>query len=272
MNALGIALTWCVLQVTLIGLLAAGLYLAVRRRWTAAAVPVVLTALAIVVVLSLMMMSPWPRWSAQESTSGDWDSPELSGPGCPRTHETGASLHSGPDPTPGAPLTGEAAPSQPPPSDPVVFWRALIDELQRPRSNVQEEAGWSWPAVVAALLLAAMVLGLGRLILGILVVRKERLRGRPIRDDGLLEVVNELRAALGCHRTVELRECDSLATAATIGWRRPVLLLPRDWAGWTAAERRAVLAHELVHVRSRDCLGMLLGQLGLALHFYGSSD
>ena len=36
MNTIGIALVWCVLQVTLIGLLAGGMYVMVRRRWAAA--------------------------------------------------------------------------------------------------------------------------------------------------------------------------------------------------------------------------------------------
>ncbi len=63
MNTIGIALVWCVVQVTLIGVLAAGLYLVVRRLRPAAAASVVLTGLAIVVVLSLMLVSPWPRWT-----------------------------------------------------------------------------------------------------------------------------------------------------------------------------------------------------------------
>ena len=66
MNAIGIALVWCVVQVTLIGLLAAGLYLLVRRLRPAAAASVVLTGLAMVVVLSLLVLSPWPRWTIHQ--------------------------------------------------------------------------------------------------------------------------------------------------------------------------------------------------------------
>lgn len=62
MNAIGIALVWCVVQVTLIGLLAGGLYLVVRRLRPAAAASVVFTSLTIVVLLSFLMLSPWPRW------------------------------------------------------------------------------------------------------------------------------------------------------------------------------------------------------------------
>ena len=84
----------------------------------------------------------------------------------------------------------------------------------------------------------------------------------------LLELVDALRAELGCQRPVEARQSDDLATAATIGWRRPVVLLPADWTTWTADQRRAVLAHEIAHARSHDFLALLFGQLGLVLHFY----
>ena len=64
MNAIGIALVWCIVQVSMLGLLAAALYLLLRRLRPAAAAPVVLTALTMTVLLSLMAFSPWPRWLA----------------------------------------------------------------------------------------------------------------------------------------------------------------------------------------------------------------
>ena len=67
MNTIGIALVWCIVQVTLMGLLAGGLYLLVRRLRPAAAASVVLTGLVTVVVLSLLALSPWPRWTMHGS-------------------------------------------------------------------------------------------------------------------------------------------------------------------------------------------------------------
>ncbi len=99
-------------------------------------------------------------------------------------------------------------------------------------------------------------------------MRCERLRSRPVQDRELLELVDVLCAELACRRPIEVRQSDDLATAATIGWRRPVLLLPADWTSWTADQRRAVLAHEIAHARSHDFLALLFGQLGLVLHFY----
>ena len=81
-------------------------------------------------------------------------------------------------------------------------------------------------------------------------------------------MIRILRAELGCTRRVALREASELTTPATIGWRRPVVLLPFNWRDWDGDERRAVLAHELAHVRRGDFLAGLVAQLALALHFY----
>ncbi len=145
-----------------------------------------------------------------------------------------------------------------------MFWRAIQDEFARAGAS----DGWRWPAVVAVLFLTATALGLAWLALGLMAVRRQRLRSRPVLAGELLELVDVLCAELGCRRPLEVRQSDDLATAATIGWRRPTLLLPADWTTWTADQRRAVLAHEIAHARSQDFLALLFGQLGLALHFY----
>src|SRR5690606_21843437 len=73
---------------------------------------------------------------------------------------------------------------------------------------------------------------------------------------------------LNCRATVEPRESHEINSPATIGWRRPLLLLPLDWRSWTIDERRVVIAHELAHVARGDYLTWLIAQASLALHFY----
>ena len=58
------------------------------------------------------------------------------------------------------------------------------------------------------------------------------------------------------------------ASPATIGWRRPVILLPADWENWDAGQRRAILAHEVAHIARGDFAVWLAAQLGVALHCY----
>ena len=115
------------------------------------------------------------------------------------------------------------------PSSAALSWQALFEELAKPQA-AESKNTLRWPAIVAMLLLAAMICGLGWLVLGVMAVRWQLLRSRPVDDGELLELVDVLRAKLGCRRQIEIRQCDNLVTAATVGWLRPVILLPIDWA------------------------------------------
>ncbi|NLE37411.1 MAG: DUF1559 domain-containing protein, partial [Pirellulaceae bacterium] len=251
----------------------------------AAAAPVVLAGLATVLLLSLLVLSPWPRWNVAQPPSAvvnnvaqpsnnvaqppsavgnDQDASQtgLQHPGAGVLQDDpsqpgAAMLHDDPSHPGAGVLQGDAA----------VFWQALLDALARPEAEAPTD-GRRWPTAVAIGILLVVACGLARLVLGVAAIRRERLRSQPVGDAPMLELIDVLRAELGCRREVELRECDSLATAATIGWRRPVLLVPADWPTWTEDERRAVLAHELAHVRGYDCVSLLLSQMGLAMHFY----
>lgn len=243
MNALGIAMVWCVVQVTLIGLLTGGLYLFARWLRPAAATPVVSSGLAAVALLSLLTLSPWPRWSLVDRSSDP-------------TASTG-----------GEGVAGAGAQDAPRASSAGLLRQALVEELLYPPSD--EAAGdWRWPALAALVLLTAMVGGAAWLVAGLLAVRWQRRRGRSVHDRELAELLDVLCAELRCLRPIEVRQCDDLVTAATVGWRRPTLLLPHDWRNWTADERQAILAHEIAHARSHDFLTLLCGQAALALHFY----
>ncbi len=72
----------------------------------------------------------------------------------------------------------------------------------------------------------------------------------------------------GAPRPVAALESDEVATPATLGWRRPAVLLPPSWQSWDDGERRAVLAHEMAHVCRADYPIGLAAQLSLAMHFY----
>jgi beta-lactamase regulating signal transducer with metallopeptidase domain len=279
MNTIGIALVWCVVQVTLIGLLASGLYLLLRRLRPAGAELLVLSSLAMVMILSLLAVSPWPRWSIHQSYNSAQSAEASANVSAPSpadfAEEISHNTFLPPTKPRSAPGEGQGAravdidpvPSISRPSSAELFWQAIVEELAEPQDKSATNA-WRWPAVAAVVLLVAMAGGLGWLVLGVLAVRRQRIGSRPVQDDKLWELVDVLRAELGCHRPIEVRQSDDLVTAATVGWRRPVLLLPADWQSWTVDQRRAVLAHEISHARSRDFPALLFGQLALVLHFY----
>ena len=62
MNEIGIALLWCSVQVTVIGLIAVALYYLTRRWAPSAAALTVPATLVLVVALSALAFVPWPGW------------------------------------------------------------------------------------------------------------------------------------------------------------------------------------------------------------------
>ncbi|MHC4178482.1 MAG: M56 family metallopeptidase, partial [Planctomycetota bacterium] len=268
MNEVGIALVWCAVQVTLIGLLAAAIYTVARRIGPAAGSLVVITSLLVIVALSALALSPWPHWPvALSAASPDRQSAQAQREATPAATDGSDNATSagraGSEQAAGPPDLPEASQATPT----AVFWQALLDELSTVSAE-SEAPQRQWTTIAAILFLVAVGAGFLWVLIGLVAVRSCRLRSRPVRDAGLLELVDLLSAELGCRRPIEVRQTQGLVTATTFGWRRPVVLLPAEWTNWTQAERRAVLAHEIAHIRHHDFLACLGGQLGLALHFY----
>ena len=140
--------------------------------------------------------------------------------------------------------------------------------LPLPETNTEPTASLDGWQVLALVFLALGAFGIGRLFLGVLVTSRAVRAGRPTTDPDLLALANELRTALGCRQRVTLLESDRVGTAATAGWLRPTILISPAWRQWTAAERRAVLAHEIAHAVRRDFAGRLVARLAVAVHGY----
>lgn len=64
---------------------------------------------------------------------------------------------------------------------------------------------------------------------------------------------------------VEVRESEQLTVPATLGVRRPAIVLPRDWREWDETKLEAVLAHERSHVERRDPLVQAVSAIHRAL-------
>lgn len=69
-------------------------------------------------------------------------------------------------------------------------------------------------------------------------------------------------------RSLRLLESISIHVPATVGFVRPVVLLPMSWRQWTESKLQAVLAHELAHVRRADWLVSTLAELNRALYWF----
>jgi prepilin-type processing-associated H-X9-DG protein len=238
------------------------------RRWSPAAGALGAAATLLVMAsLSLLSFSPWPRWEAGVSLERLQDAVLVSNQA--RWHATAPPGNSAPrepgvsSQTPPAPNVAADRPS---------MIEALVDTLSQMwgrGAQLESQPWWNnWSSWLAGAIVGSMLIGLARLGTGICAIQRMRSQSQPLDDAPLRDLVELLRAEMGCTRPVQLRVSPELATPATIGWRRILVLLPEDWRDWDTDERRAVLAHELAHVCRDDFLVGLLAQLGLALQFY----
>jgi beta-lactamase regulating signal transducer with metallopeptidase domain len=237
-NDLGTVLVVLAAQVTLPVL--GGLLLSRRRDPAAACGPMVLAAVAVLLLTPLAFM-PKPDW--------------------PTTSRPASETHVG-TPAEEMPSANQA---------PGGIDLLQLARVMKPNQSavVEPEAPTvdQW-RVVALVGLVAAGLGVARLAVGFLFVFMTLRRSLPVTDPGLIATADELRATLACRRPVRLRESFRVGSAATTGWLRPVVLLSPMWRTWSPTERRAVLAHELAHVARGDFVGRLAARLAVAFHGY----
>jgi beta-lactamase regulating signal transducer with metallopeptidase domain len=118
--------------------------------------------------------------------------------------------------------------------------------------------GWA-AGVVAALLPFAV----GNVSVWRATRRARRITGGPWR-----ELMDSAPAELRPRRPVRLLETRRMSVPMACGWFRPAILLPADADEWPADRRRAVLLHELAHVKRRDCLTQALARIACALYWF----
>jgi beta-lactamase regulating signal transducer with metallopeptidase domain len=272
----GVQLIWAVGQVTVVLAVGTALYLVAARRGPAMRSLFAGAALATALGMTLLVISPWPRWHnislapAADSVDAIEDVEQVDDDGDP-------------SPAEGNTQPGGAANDQSPATtrrsgngfeDPQraaisAFWQSLNDNLATPADEADPAPrAWQWPVVLAAVFLGGIAIGLVRLLVGLLAVTRYRQSARTITDESLLAELGQLKAELGCLAPVTACESSTIGTPATIGWRRPLVLLPADWREWDATDRRAVLAHELAHVIRGDYFSGVIARLATALHFY----
>jgi len=270
MNALGIALVWCVIQVSLLSGVVVVLYAATRRSGPSARALAAFAGLVLIVVLSALMFSPWPRWQSRADVAGDSVNVSEQGERRGQAGETAsatADVTNETDTEHADKATGTAKRKAELPSPAAAFFQAFVSEIQRLPAPVTNDS-WHWQAYVAVLFLIGAGAGLIRLVAGLAVVRSYRLRARPIANAALCEMADVLLAELQAPRRVVLCESERLTTPATIGWRRPLIILPTDWKAWTDEECKTVLAHEIAHIVRNDFATLIAAQLAVVLHFY----
>jgi hypothetical protein len=97
--------------------------------------------------------------------------------------------------------------------------------------------------------------------------RRRKLSVAP--NPRILAMCRDLQRRLGLDRAIRYLECGWLEAPAVIGWFRPIVLLPAlALTGLSEDQLRAVIAHELAHIRRLDAFVNLFQILVETLLFY----
>ncbi|NNG16151.1 MAG: M56 family metallopeptidase, partial [Gemmatimonadales bacterium] len=122
--------------------------------------------------------------------------------------------------------------------------------------------------VVIALWAAVAVVVSLRLLLGLLLAWRLTHRARPLNDPSWSEPLRWAADCLGVRTPVRLLATRDLLIPVTSGLTRPVVMVPEAARSWSDERRRAVLLHELAHVRRWDWTTQLMAHIVCALHWF----
>ena len=124
------------------------------------------------------------------------------------------------------------------------------------------------PMIVALWAAGACVLAL-RMALGVWWIQRLCAAPQGAASAAWQARLDALAPRFGLRRPVALRVVDALASPASVGWWRPVVLLPTALLARMPVELvEALLAHELAHIRRHDYLVNLLQGAVEAMLFY----
>ncbi len=125
------------------------------------------------------------------------------------------------------------------------------------------------PWRLAATIWALIALAVGAwLAFGFLAVRRIVRRARPLDDREWSGPLYEIADRLGIDEAPRLLCSESVKMPFACGLLSPCIILPAESDGWNLERRRAVLMHELAHIRRRDLLGHTLGRLVCAVYWF----
>jgi beta-lactamase regulating signal transducer with metallopeptidase domain len=122
---------------------------------------------------------------------------------------------------------------------------------------------------MALLAWAAVMLAIGcSLVWSALAVRRIVAHARALDTSEWLTPLWEVSDRFGLEEAPRLLRSDEAKMPFACGLLTPTIVLPAECDGWSLDRRRAVLLHELAHVRRRDLLGHTLGRLVCAVYWF----
>ena len=141
-------------------------------------------------------------------------------------------------------------------------------------AQVSPEVKAGWLSRLSGLSLALSVWGFIALAIalwlawGAMVVRRIVNRAHPLDTHDWLTPFYEVADRLELENPPRLLSSSDANMPFACGFFKPTIVLPADCESWSADRRRAVLLHELAHVKRHDLVGHTLGRLACALYWF----
>ena len=148
---------------------------------------------------------------------------------------------------------------------------AVAEAASPGAQSLADAASQGAAGAVRALLVAywlGVALALAPLLRAWRQARATARRAQAPRDTRWALLLADARARLGIARPIRLLETREAAVPATWGVVRPTVLVPAAAAGWTDAQCRTVLLHELAHVRAGDAAFAIAARVACALFWF----
>ena len=124
-----------------------------------------------------------------------------------------------------------------------------------------------WPKLLIGVWAAGFAAHLLVLVVGIVRLMGVAAAADPVRDGRHADVALDIAADYRVHAPVLLLEAERATLPVTWGHTQPKILLPRSARNWSDERLRAVLCHEIAHVRRRDWLVQVAATLIRAVYW-----
>jgi beta-lactamase regulating signal transducer with metallopeptidase domain len=151
---------------------------------------------------------------------------------------------------------------------PLTVYSRRSDQGVVPVKAAARDAAGHWFLWVGALYFAVFCGLLARLGIGYVLTLRLIRGSRRVDESAIHALVTGLPGELTLSKALVLLESPRVMVPVTAGWLRPKVLLPANWRDWSGWKQRAILAHELSHVRRRDWLVSLAAALNKCLFWF----
>ena len=152
-----------------------------------------------------------------------------------------------------------------------VSGRNSIGNTGAPSGSIENGAAFTVMGGISVLFLlwaAVLIVIAASLGYAALVVRRIVKRARPLDTEDWLTPLWEVSDRLSLDEPPRLLRSEDAKMPFACGLFTPTIVLPAECDGWSLDRRRAVLLHELAHVRRHDLVGHTLGRVACAVYWF----